>query len=60
MSTESHLHRSLIMSHPIYDHTARQFLDFEAKVDEEEEDEEDEETKCMFFWIYSFSTFKRI
>ena len=34
------------MSCPIYDRTARQFLDLEAEVDEEEEDEE---TECMFF-----------
>jgi hypothetical protein len=51
MSTESHPHRSLVMSRPIYDRTARRFLDLEAEVDEEEEDkeEEDEETECMFF-----------
>ena len=45
MLTDSHPHRSLIMSHLIYDCTVLQFLDLEAKVDEEE-DEEDEE--CTF------------
>jgi hypothetical protein len=53
MSTESHPHRSLIMSRPIYDRTARRFLDLEAEVDEEEEeegeeDEEDEAPECTF------------
>ena len=55
MSTDSHPCRSLIMSHPIYNHTVQWFLDLEAKVDEEEdEDKEDkdkenkEDEKCMF------------
>jgi hypothetical protein len=41
------------MSRPIYDRTARRFLDLEAEVDEEEEeegeeDEEDEAPECTF------------
>jgi len=63
MLTESHPRRSLIMSHPTYDHTARRFLDLEAEVDEEgdeDEDEEDEMTECMFLLNLQLSTFNRI
>jgi len=65
MLTESHPHRSLIMSHPTYNRTARRFLDLEAKVDEEgdeeeDEDEEDEMTECTFLLNLQLSTFNRI
>jgi len=60
MLTESHLHRSLIMSHPTYDRTARRFLDLEAEVDEEGDEEEDEMTECMFLLNLWLSTFNRI
>jgi len=59
MLTESHPRRSLIMSCPTYDCTARQFLDLEAEVDEEEE-EEDEMTECTFLLNLRLSTFNRI
>jgi len=60
MLTESHPHRSLIMSRPIYDHTARRFLDLEAEVDKEGDDEEDEMTECTFLLNLRLSTFNRI
>jgi len=61
MLTESHPCRSLIMSHPTYDRTARRFLDLEAEVDEEgDEEEEDEMTECTFLLNLWLSTFNRI
>jgi len=66
MLTESHPRRSLIMSRPTYDRTARQFLDLEAEVDEEgddkeeDEEEEDEMTECTFLLNLRLSTFNRI
>ena len=60
MLTESHPRRSLIMSRPTYDHTARRFLDLEAEVDEEGDDKEDEMTECTFLLNLRLSTFNRI
>jgi len=61
MLTESHLRRSLIMSRPTYDRTARRFLDLEAEMDEEgDEEEEDEMTECTFLLNLRLSTFNRI
>jgi len=52
MLTESHPCRSLIMNCPTYNCTAWQFLNLEAKVDEEgdegDKDKEDKMTECMF------------
>ena len=45
MSTDSHPCRSLIMSHPIYNHTVQWFLDLEAKVDEEEDEDKEDKDK---------------
>jgi len=59
MLTESHPHRSLIMSRPTYDRTARRFLDLEAEVDEEG-DKEDKMTECTFLLNLQLSTFNRI
>jgi len=49
------------MSCQTYDHTAQQFLDLEAKVDEEgderDENEEGKMTECMFLlniWLFYF------
>jgi len=61
MLTEFHPCRSLIMSHPTYERTARRFLDLEAEVDEEEEEEEEDEmTECTFLLNLRLSTFNRI
>jgi len=55
MLTESHPYRSLIMSCPTYDCTARRFLDLEAEVDEE-----NKMTECTFLLNVRLSTFNRI